>query len=59
MLTNDAVKETRAQVDSYREAYDILVAEDKVSKNFKTRSTEQPGWNCRIHAFKSFFVPYK
>lgn len=43
MLTNDAVKETRAQVDSYREAYDILVAEDKVSKNFKARSTEQPG----------------
>ncbi|XP_060097687.1 cilia- and flagella-associated protein 43 [Heteronotia binoei] len=43
MLTSDAVKAARAQVDAYREAYDILVAEDKLmERGFRKEFSDVP-----------------
>lgn len=37
VISNEAVKAAKADVDASRDAYDILIAEDKV----RTRSIEQ------------------
>nr|XP_056705780.1 cilia- and flagella-associated protein 43 [Euleptes europaea] len=53
--TNDAVKAARAQVDSYRESYDILVAEDKLmERGFKKEFPDVP-----IHHIDQLFKLYK
>ncbi|KAL8187387.1 UNVERIFIED_CONTAM: hypothetical protein K2H54_047783 [Gekko kuhli] len=55
MLTSDAVKASRAQVDTYREAYDILVAEDKLmERGFRKEFSDVPA-----HHVDQLFKLYK
>ncbi|XP_015275585.1 PREDICTED: cilia- and flagella-associated protein 43 [Gekko japonicus] len=55
MLTSDAVKAARAQVDTYREAYDILVAEDKLmERGFRKEFSDVPA-----HHIDQLFKLYK
>ncbi|XP_054839059.1 cilia- and flagella-associated protein 43 [Eublepharis macularius] len=43
MSTSDAVKTARAQVDAHREAYDILIAEDKLmERGFRKEFSDVP-----------------
>ncbi|XP_048362773.1 cilia- and flagella-associated protein 43 isoform X2 [Sphaerodactylus townsendi] len=55
MLTGDAVKVARAQVDAFREAYDIFVAEDKLmERGFRKEFSDVP-----THHIDQLFKLYK